>query len=63
MRLCFHRGRKIGCPGLLQLEPALSRPFTVKERYRLEVFNVIDLTNFAALASTLSSTSFGRMTS
>ena len=54
-------------PGLLQLDAALSRLFSINERYRLEArfeaFNAINHTNFAAPTSTLSSSSFGRITS
>jgi hypothetical protein len=54
-------------PGLLQLDAALSRLFSLSERYRLEArfeaFNMVNHTNFAAPAATLSSSSFGRITS
>jgi hypothetical protein len=46
---------------------ALSRRFSLSERYRLEArfeaFNMVNHTNFAAPAATLSSSSFGRITS
>jgi hypothetical protein len=54
-------------PGLFQFDAALSRLFSLAERYRLEArfeaFNVINHTNFAAPSATLSSSSFGRITS
>jgi hypothetical protein len=54
-------------PGLLQLDVALSRLFAITERYRLEArfeaFNAVNHTNFAAPTATLSSSSFGRITS
>jgi hypothetical protein len=54
-------------PGLLQLDAALSRLFSFTERFRLEArfeaFNAINHTNFSAPATTLSSSSFGRISS
>ena len=54
-------------PGLVQLDAALSRLFSIRENMRLEArfeaFNAINHTNFSPPTATLSSSSFGRITS
>lgn len=61
-------GRNVArAPGQLNFDLAFSRIFSVTERWRLEAraeaFNVINHTNFNAPNGTLTSTTFGRITS
>jgi hypothetical protein len=54
-------------PGVLRVDAAFSREFPITERLRLEArgegFNVINHANFGAPSATLSSATFGRITS
>ena len=54
-------------PGALRVDAAFSREFPITERLRLEArgegFNVINHANFNAPSTTLSSATFGRITS
>lgn len=56
----------VRAPGALSFDVAVSRSFTVLERYRLEAraeaFNAINHTNFGAPNVTLSSATFGKIT-
>jgi hypothetical protein len=52
--------------GALNLDAALSRLFSIREQWRLEVraeaFNVLNHTNFTGVSTSLSSSTFGRIT-
>jgi len=54
-------------PGVLRVDAALSREFSMSEKLRLEVrgeaFNVVNHANFGAASTNLSSANFGRITS
>ena len=54
-------------PGQISFDMALSRDFALTERFRLEAraegFNVINHTNFNGPSATLTSSTFGRITS
>jgi hypothetical protein len=53
-------------PGMVNLDAALSKSFTLTERFRLrlraETFNTLNHTNLTMLVTTLGSSTFGRLT-